>query len=444
MSRKERRRLEALSRVAEGQWTLVEVAERLGTSYRQIKRCWARYQTEGDEGLVHRLRGRASNRQSPPGWRERFLALYAEKYADYGPTYAAECLLESEGLAVPVTTLRRWLLDAGLWQPKRRRKAHRRRRARRPRFGDLVQMDGSHHDWFEGRRAEAVLMVMVDDATGRVHARFFEEETLVAAWTTFRGWVERHGVPRALYVDRHGIYRAEREPTSEEVLAGKRPQTQFGRSMEDLGVELILAHSPQAKGRVERMNGTLQDRLVKALRQAGISDLENANRFLEREFLPKFAERFSRPAAETEDGHAPLPSGVDLDRVLAIQEARTVQNDWTVRWSRQSLQLPDVAGLQPGQRVTVVEQTDGRLRVFSNEQEIAWEPAGARRAARKRPVRRRALASNQGQRPAADHPWRRPLLQRRAPASEVARELACSATARLALASAPQANSRSP
>jgi hypothetical protein len=326
MSKRERKRLEVMSQVKLGQMTLAKGSELLELSYRQAKRMRARYEAEGDAGLVHRLRGRPSNRLGATAFRDQVLTRYVEQYGDYGPTLAAESLA-AEGLVVPVQTLRRWLLNAGLWARQRRRKVHRQRRQRREHDGELLQMDGSHHDWFEGRRGEAVLMVMIDDATGRIYARFFEEETLAAAFETFQRYVTRHGVPRALYVDRAGIYRSDREPTSAEILAGTEPKTQFGRAMEELDVRLILARSPQAKGRVERMNGTLQDRLVKALRQRGSSDLAAANRYLEDEFLAPFNAKFMVSAVQTADLHRPLKPQQDLARILAVCEERVVRLD---------------------------------------------------------------------------------------------------------------------
>lgn len=242
MSGQERRRLEAMSRVKSGGLTLSKAAEHLGLSYRQVKRVWARYQAQGDRGLVHGLRGQASNRKSHENLREQVLARYRAVYSDYGPTLAQECLAK-EGLNVPVSTLRRWLMAAGLWERRRRHKPHRRRRPRKEQFGELLQMDGSHHDWFEGRRGWAVLMVLIDDATGRVTAQFFENESWESATTAFWHYLSRHGLPRQLYVDRHSIYRVERELTSTEILAGIKPKTQFGRAMEELGVKLILAQS---------------------------------------------------------------------------------------------------------------------------------------------------------------------------------------------------------
>ena len=193
MSSKERRRLEILGRVKSGQMSLGKAAELLSVSYRQAKRLWARFQEQGDAGLLHRLRGRASNRHVQPIRKEQALELYRTKYAGYGPTLAAECLVKEDKLSLPVTSLRRWLTAAGLWQRRRKRKVHRRRRPRREQLGELVQMDGSHHDWFEGRRAWAVLMVMVDDATGRVTARFFENESWHSAASLFRTYTREKG-----------------------------------------------------------------------------------------------------------------------------------------------------------------------------------------------------------------------------------------------------------
>ena len=409
MSGKELRRVAALSRVQDGSWNLAEAARHLKISYRQAKRAWARYQQAGNAGLLHRLRGRPSNRGRHCQQREQALELYRRKYADYGPTLAAECLAAEDCLRVSVSSLRRWLLAAGLWTRERRRAKHRRRRPRRQRRGELLQMDGSHHDWFEGRRGWAVLMVIIDDATGTIYARFFEAETLEAAQETFGRYVREQGLPLGLYVDQAGIYRSDREPTAAELACEKQPETQFGRALRELDVELILARSPQAKGRVERANGTLQDRLAKALRRAGISDLAAANAFLEEKFLAEFNARFGKSPEDPNDAHRPPTENVDLDRILSVREPRTVQHDWTVRWHNRFLQLPpESAGLvQPRQRVEVCQQADGRLRIFSGQQEWAWVEAGMRSPApRKRPPPVAPPRSSQGQRPPANHPWR--------------------------------------
>lgn len=419
MSSGERKRLEVFSQVKGGQMTLVEASGLLKLSYRQTRRIWQRYESQGDAGLVHRARGRSSNRRPEASLKERALALYRERYADYGPTLAAEILAKEEGVQVSVSALRRWLIAAGLWERRRKRRAHRRRRERRAHVGELLQLDGSHHDWFEGRRQVAspevmyadwaVLMVLIDDATGRVYARFYENESWHSAADIFVRYVGIYGLPRGLYVDQHGIYRADRAPTSDEMVADVKPETQFGRAMRELDVELILARSPQAKGRVERMNGTLQDRLVKALRRAGISDLAAANAFLEETFLSELNGRFTVSAAEEDDWHRPLSAKCDLSRIVSVQEERVVQNDWTIRWRNQALQLSASAAefVQPTQRVTLCEQLDGRLRIFAGVLEVSWSMAsGVRPRSSPPPSRGEPTGSSQGQKPRADHPWR--------------------------------------
>ena len=410
MSQRERHRLEAFARVGRGEITLVKASELLGLSYRQTKRCFGRYRQEGDQGLVHRLRGQPSNRQANARQKRRVLAVYEKKYADYGPTLAAECLKEEDRLEVAVETLRQWLLLAGLWRKRRRRRPYRQRRARKEYFGELVQMDGSHHDWFEGRRDWAVLMVLIDDATSEVFAWFSEEETTIAAMEAFSGYVEGYGLPRGLYVDRDSIYRCDREATIAENLAGKEPTTQFGRAMEELDVRVIMAHSPQAKGRVERVNGTLQDRLVKALRRAKINDLASANRFLQEKFLPAFNRRFVKKAAKPGDLHRRLPRGLDLGRVLSIRETRVVQNDWTLRFENRWYQLaqPHQKLALAGRPVTVSQRLDGRVELLYGGRELSYRELPA---PPQRPQEAMALEirSNQGQRPPADHPWRQGL-----------------------------------
>lgn len=229
MSAKERNRLEAMGRVKRGELTVVRAAELVVLSLRQTRRVWKRFKAEGDAGLVHRLRGRVSNRRLSAEVRDRVVKRHQEHYADFGPTLACEKLAEEE-LVLSPDTLTALLKERGLWEPRRRRAHHRKRRERRSCLGSLVQMDGSHHDWFEGRSGKCVLMVMIDDATNRTYARLYPAETTEAAFDVLGRWIKRQGVPRSLYVDRHAIYRDEDHPD--------RP-TQFGRAMKELSVELI-------------------------------------------------------------------------------------------------------------------------------------------------------------------------------------------------------------
>ena len=409
LSGKERRRLEVLSKVKRGDIRLTKAAELLGVCYRQVLRIWERYEAEGSVGLKHGLRDRVSNRRIEAGRRERVLELYQAKYGDFGPTLAVEYLRKYDGEDLSEETLRRWLIAAGLWQARRQGARHRKWRERRAHWGEMVQMDGSEHDWFEGRRDRASLMVLIDDATNWTYAKFFESETTAAAMSVFAEYVGLYGLPRALYVDRDSIYETTRDSTVEEALKDVGPLTQFGRAMRELEVELILARSPQAKGRVERRHGVFQDRFVKALRLKKIDTLEGANDYLAREFLEELNERFSVAARSSANLHRPLARGVKLEHVLSYQEERVVQNDWTVSWCKRIFQL-DARHRKLSlarKKILVSELLDGTIRLTSRGENLRWielpeRPAPAKRAARG-PSEKKAPYK-----PAATHPWRGP------------------------------------
>jgi transposase len=406
MSRKERERLKVMAGIQEQELTLVQASQLLGVSYRQSKRIWQRYQADGDAGLVHRLRGKPSARRKPSALRAKVLARCAEaRYADFGPTLMAEQLLK-EKLVVDHETLRRWLLATGQRTVRRRKQVHRQWRERQPCFGAMVQLDGSHHDWFEGRGERCVLMVMVDDATNRMRARFFPEETTRASYDILEGWVRKHGLPASLYVDRDSIYRCEAVASIAQQLADQPPQTQFGRAMEQLAVELILAHSPQAKGRVERMNGVLQDRLVKELRLAGINDMARANRFLDEQYLPQFNRRFARVAASPLDMHRAVPR--NLNEILSWEEERVVQGDWTVACAGKRYQLDKQHEPLSLVRRKVIVRTlrNGREQLWYRGQALKWRslPAGTLSQPQPAPPAKEKTAFMP---PAQSHPWRR-------------------------------------
>ena len=403
MSQKERARIGVMKQVKGKELSLVAAAKLLRLSYRQSKRVWRRYRDKGDKGLVHRGRGRVGNRRTEGKLRERILARYQARYPDFGPTLAAEHL-GREGLIIDHETLRQWLLAKGWWRIKRRRQKHRQWRERKACFGELVQMDGSHHDWFEGRRERAVLMVMIDDATNRTYAQFSEQETTRAAYDTFEGYARRHKLPVALYVDRDSIYRTEREPTVGEQLAGEEPLTQFGRAMKGLGVAIELAYSPQAKGRVERRNGLLQDRLVKELRLAGISDLEQANDFLEEKFLPELNRRFWVKPAQAADAHRAVPR--HLTEALNWEQERVVQRDWTVAWEGRWFQIESdhQALCLAGRSVIVRQLRDGTVQLLRDGQKLQCRELAQRPARAPRP---KALKRGVSPiKPGAAHQWR--------------------------------------
>jgi hypothetical protein len=404
MNRKERKRIVLLSGVKKGQLSVAAAGRVMGVCYRQAKRIWHRFKKCGDAGLVHRSRGKPGPRRKEAKWRRQVVARYQQRYADFGPTLAAE-KLHQEGMVLDHETLRRWLIVKRLWSVRRKRQKHRSWRERKECFGQMVQLDGSHHDWFEGRRGKAVLMVMVDDATNCTLAKFSEEETTRASYDVLEGWVGHYGLPRSLYVDRDSIYRCERVATAAEQMAGQEPRTQFGRAMEQLGVDLILAHSPQAKGRVERRNGLLQDRLVKEMRLAGISNLEAGNEFLEQEFLPALNKRFTVPARSSVDVHR--RGSWNLKEVLSWEELRMVGKDWTVVWEGRWLQI--VAEHERlslvGRKVVVRELRCGTKQLLYAGKKLRWRELPAR------PVRAHGEPRRVGRtkliKPDKEHPWRR-------------------------------------
>jgi len=414
MSMRERRRMGLMARVVEGVLKVRAAAEMMRVSYRQAKRIWRRYREEGDPGLVHRGRGRSSSRSRPAAERKRAVALYGKKYAGFGPLLASEHLAEDHGLVVDHETLRRWLVSAGKWETRRRRESHRAARERRPRRGDLVQIDGSEHDWFEGRGARAVLMVMIDDATNRTLARFYEAEDTAAAYDIFDRYVCQYGLPTALYPDRDSIYVCTREASLAEELANVGPETQFTRAMRELGVELIPAYSPEAKGRVERRHGLFQDRLVKEMRLLGIRTIKAANVYLDGTFLALVNTRYTVTPRDPANGHQARPSATTLALVLSWQEPRCVAKDWTLRWRNRRLQIDArhaALGL-PGRHVVVVERRDGTLAMLYGKRLLTFRDAPALSTPVPRPVAPQNPCRPRNP-PSADHPWRRYSLRHR-------------------------------
>jgi len=385
MSQRDRDRLVIVRSVNEKVRSQVEAAELLGLSTRQVRRLQRRVDQEQDAGVIHKLRGRASNNASALELKDRVLRLYRSDYGgDYGPTLFAEKLLEKHKIVLCPETLRHWLLKAGLWQRKRRRDPHRRRRERRACVGELVQADGSHHAWLEGRGPRLVLCAMIDDATSRLHARFYEAETTEAYFDLLGRYVRAWGRPVALYSDRSSIFRTERSTRATE----EDYCPQFTRALDQLDVRLIMARSPQAKGRVERLFGTLQDRWVKELREANACTIEQANAAVERKLLEQFNARFTVAARRGVDAHRPAPLEVELESILCEHHERKVANDYTVRFKSQVLQLspPALAGLRGGV-VRIERAFDGAVRVRFKGQTLPWTAATS--PVLRRPARRR-------------------------------------------------------
>jgi len=430
MSRRELGRVEVLARVRGKELRVVDAAVLLRLSYRQAKRLWRRYREEGAPGLKHRSAGRRSHRAYAEKFRHQVLGLVRDKYGGpveerFGPTLAAEHLASEDGLKLDAETLRRWMLEEGLWSRERRRRRHRRRRERKEHCGEMVQMDGSFHRWLEERGPEGCLMDLVDDATNTTLARLGEEETIWAAAGALRAWIERYGVPLRLYVDWKNLYK--RCATSKERLRGEEPITQFGRMCEKLGIELIAANSPQAKGRVERVHGTHQDRLVKKLRRKNIATHAEANAYLQAEYLPEHNRRFARLAARPENYHRRAPCAAELDRIFCLETERVVSDDWVVRYDNRFFQLePRSPHYAPARgTVVVTEGGDGRVEIEYRGHAVRWREIAA--PARPRVAERsRVLTPPRAKRkwvPPADHPWRqaaRREAERRTSAAVVA------------------------
>jgi len=373
MSIKDIRRAKVMEMVKEKRLTLLRASELLELSYRQSKRVYGRYLSCGDAGIIHRSVGHRSNRQMDPEFRAHVVGLYRDHYADFGPTFASEKMLQRDSVSVNRETLRLWLIAEGLWQSKRRRHTYRQRRERRERFGELLQFDGSHHDWFEGRASKCCLMNMVDDATGTTYSQLFEQETTEAALRLLWAWIERYGIPQAVYCDRKNAFVLNREATIEEQLQGVKPLSPFELACEKLGIEVITAHSPQAKGRVERNHGVYQDRFIKELRLEGITDIETANEFLADTYLPAINTKFAKLAMYPEDAHAPLFDRSVLCNVFCFEEGRKVSNDYVVLFNTEQYQLVKEerrALPKPGDRVTVRRWLDGSVHIFLKDREL--------------------------------------------------------------------------
>lgn len=407
MTGKELRRVHVLRQAMEKTLTQVKAATLLGLTARQVRRLLTRLRLEGEAGLVHRGRGKPSNRRIAEARKAKILRLYTTRYGDFGPTLAAEKLAERHRLTVHAETLRLWLRAQGVDHFQRRKRPHRAWRARKASVGELVQLDGSHHDWLEGRGPRCVLLAYIDDASSRVWARFYEYEGTWPALDSFHRYVTRYGVPVAVYTDKHTTYKSPGAPTLDEQLGGQKAQSQFERSLTALGVEVIHAHSPQAKGRVERLFGTFQDRLSKELRLAKIRTIETANQCLDA-YLPHYNQRFTVPPAQATDLHRPCPARRDLDRSLCLKTLRVLRHDWTVAHNGQLYQVQTTVRAT---QVLMEERLDGTLRITHQGQALAYHPIAGRPVRSTEPptVPRRPRPVKQ----AAHHPWRKRLWPER-------------------------------
>jgi len=391
MSVKEIERLKVVTDVIEKRISRKKAAVRLNLSSRQIRRLIKRFKAEGAQGLANKRRNSVSNSRLPDDLRLKVLELYQENYPDFGPTFFCEKLSELHRIEISKETARKWLLNEGLWKRERKIKARKSLRERKPCFGEMLQLDGSRHDWFEGRRDKAVLMSFIDDATGMIYARFYEYEGTFPAMDLLKNYIEEYGLPMSIYSDKHTTYKSTDK--------NKEALSQFERALSELGIELIHANSPQAKGRIERSFGTLQDRLVKEMRLRNISDIETANSFL-KEYLPVFNSKFNVIPFDNTDVNIKIDKTVNLDEYLCIKRERTVKNDNTISYNSKLYQL------EPGVRakkVIVEERIDGSMSIKYNDASLNYKEII------KRPpkITKEIIKIRKKYIPPADHPWRK-------------------------------------
>jgi transposase len=415
MSMTERRRLTVFSQVKERALSVAQAGRLLGLSERQARRLWKRYRQRGDAGLIHGLRGRPGN-AAHEDLRGQVLAACRGKYPGFSSAHARD-FLARDRLAVPRTTCWRWMKADGLIAAPRRVKPHRRRRERRPALGELLQMDGSTHAWFGRDFPPAVLFVMIDDATSAVFARFYATEDTVTAFDLFGRYARRHGLPLALYVDCDSIYRVNDERARQRARerGQKEPVTQFGRAMGQLGVRIIFAGSPQAKGRVERVNRTFQDRLVKELALRGITTIAAANAYLEQTFLKSLNVLIRRTPASGANVHQPLPRHPLLEDILCVVETRVVGQDWCVRVRGRILQIDrrHQSLALAGKPLHVLQRADGTLALRHQQQPLGFTELASRPVSR--PVSMPPRSRLMPPRPAPRHPWNHGYLGMRNP-----------------------------
>lgn len=401
MSQGELQRLHIVRKAIDKELSQVEAAGILDLSDRQVKRIVKRIREEGDTGIAHKLRGKKSNRAIAGKVKENALKLYKEKYSDFGPLLASEKLFELDEIEVNHDTLRNWLMAAGLWQLSRKQRKHRQWRERKHRLGQMIQVDGSHHDWFEGRGPECVLMGYIDDATSEVYARFYEYEGTLPAMGSFKGYAEKYGLPHSVYIDRHSTYKSTAKQTIEDELKNIEHLSQFQRALKELGVKMIFALSAQAKGRIERLFRTFQDRVIKEMRLKGIKNIPEANNFL-RYYLPIYNKRFGVEAAEEGDLHRAVPADIDLNRILCIKTKRSLRNDWTVAHDTKLYQVLDDIITK---KVTVEERINGKMFIVYKDKDLKYKEI-TQRPVKKSPKVPKVKA-RRAYVPAKDHPWRK-------------------------------------
>jgi len=417
MSQQEQSRSEVMRLYVEGYIKQKDAAGRMGLSTRQVRRLAHSYRQQGSRALIHGNRGKASNRKIREATRQHAVASIRQHYPDFGPTFAAEKLAENHDITVSSETLRQWMIADGIWTAKRKKQpASHPMRERRPRLGELVQIDGSPHDWFEGRAPKCTLIVFIDDATGRLlELQFYPTETTQAYMSSLRRYMKQHGRPVALYSDRHSVFTVNAEdPQSGELI------TQFGRALKTLDIEGIQANSPQAKGRVERANQTLQDRLIKEMRLAGIHSMADGNAFLQ-QYMEKHNHKFAVQPASDDNAHRPvIHSEQELNLIFSIHHKRKLSKDLSLQYNNTvyQLQIKGIGYAMRGARATVCESFDGNVTVLYKGKEQQYttykrgekpQPVADEKTINQR-VELAIIKQVVARKPKLDHPWRKPFI----------------------------------
>lgn len=408
LSHEEHDRLLIIRKVMKQEISQVEAADLLNISDRQVRALIGKVREKGSKGMAHGNRGRESPRKMARGEEDRIAGIIKDKYWDFGPTFAAEKLWEREKIRISDEKLRQIMIGAGIWRVRHRKGEVHQWRERKHFSGELVQMDGSHHEWLEDRGPKLVLMGYIDDATNNSFGYFYDYEGVQPAMESLEAYIRLHGMPRALYLDKFSTYKAIRPATLEELLRGEEAQTQFERAGKELGINIIHADSPQAKGRIEREFGTLQDRLVKELRLAGVCTKDEANRFLE-SYWPVHNRRFSRPAKRPDDLHRPIPKGLDLRDIFCLKGSRTINDGYLVRWKGRLLVIANPSIALKRRQTQVLEHFDGTVIIRFNGRSLDYrEVQDIKPGPRPTAPEKKAPEKKKGPYiPPPTHPWRR-------------------------------------
>lgn len=403
MSQRELKRLYIVHKLLDKRLRQVEATDLLGLSERQIRRIVKKVKKEGEAGVIHKSRGKLSHNRIPEKTKQKVISLYKNKYRGFGPLLFSEKLFEIDKVRISNETLRKWLIEARQWTKRRKHKQHRQWRERKKHSGQMIQVDGSHHDWFEERGPKCVLMAYIDDATSIVFARFYDYEGTFPFMDSFKRYIRKYGLPHSIYLDKHTTYKSTKKPSIKDELSDTEPLSEVGRALNELEVRIIYAHSPQAKGRVERLFRTFQDRVIKEMRLRSIRNIKQANKFLTH-YLPVFNKRFSVRAVEKDNIHRNVPKRIDLNSILCIKTERALRNDFTVAHNNRLYQVLNHINAR---RVVVEERMNGKIFIDHKDSKLKYKEIAKRP---KKQVESKPYIPAIPKKlyiPPQDHPWRK-------------------------------------